>query len=260
MTDVASNRRNPQKGRFMLRQKGVPLYYQLETILRRRILSGEFSPGASFSTEGALAAGYGVSRITVRQALSSLESEGLLTRQRGKGTFVSSMTLNTIEPFKLTGSLEDLKAMGVRTKTTLLSFVKTRVSANISRHLGQPEGSEVMKVERVRFATGAPLSYGLNYLPIEVGERIGRELLVKMPLRAILEEVLGIQMVEALQTIEATVADSYVAPLLDIRVGDPLLKIERTIFDKSSKPVEHVCVLYRADKYSYTVKLKKKRT
>jgi GntR family transcriptional regulator len=242
----------------MLKQEGVPLYYQLETILRRRILSGECAPGASFRTEEALAAEYRVSRITVRQALSSLQREGLLTRQRGKGTFVSSEARKGVEPFKLTGSLEDLRAMGVRTKTTLLSFGRVRVSADITERLQLPEGTEVVRVERVRFATGVPLSYGLNYLSLAVGERIDGKLLAKMPLRAVLEEVLGIEMVEATQTIEATIADSFVAPLLDIRVGDPLLKIERTIYDRLSKPVEHVYVLYRADKYSYTVRLEKK--
>lgn len=242
----------------MLKRKGVPLYYQLETILRRRILSGEFAPGAPFKTEQALAAEYRVSRITVRQALSSLEREDLLMRQRGKGTFISLTAPKSIEPFKLTGSLEDLKAMGVRTKTKLLSCVKTGVSADICARLELPKDAEAIRVERIRFAAGSPLSYGLNYLPLAVGERIDRELLVTMPLRAILEEKLGIEMAEAVQIIEATVADSFVAPLLEIRIGDPLLKIERTIYDTYSKPVEHVQVLYRADKYSYTVKLEKK--
>ena len=73
----------------MLRDKAIPLYYQLETILRRKILSGDYKPETPLPSEDMLAEEYQVSRITVRQALSSLEQDGLVLRQRGKGTFVS---------------------------------------------------------------------------------------------------------------------------------------------------------------------------
>ena len=75
----------------------------------------------------------------------------------------------------------------------------------------------------------------------------------------ILEEELGIRAMEAEQSVQATVADTEMAALLDIRVGDPLLKAERTVYDISHKPVECVSVLYRADKYCLTVKLKRER-
>jgi len=71
---------------------------------------------------------------------------------------------------------------------------------------------------------------------------------------------MGIKVTEAVQSIEATIADTHVAALLEIRVGDPLLKGERTVFDVNHKPVEYVSVLYRADKYFYTVNLKRKRS
>ena len=73
----------------MLRDKAIPLYYQLETILRRKILSGDYKPDTPLPSEDMLAEEYQVSRITVRQALASLEQDGLVLRQRGKGTFVS---------------------------------------------------------------------------------------------------------------------------------------------------------------------------
>ena len=81
----------------MLRDKAIPLYYQLETILRNKITSGDYSPARPLPSEDALAEEYEVSRITVRQALSSLEQDGLVIRQRGKGTFVSENT-HTLEP------------------------------------------------------------------------------------------------------------------------------------------------------------------
>ena len=99
----------------MLRDKAIPLYYQLETILRKKISAGDYSPDIPLPSEDALAEEYEVSRITVRQALSSLEQDGLVIRQRGKGTFVSERA-NTIELPRFTGSIEDLILMGKRTR------------------------------------------------------------------------------------------------------------------------------------------------
>ena len=74
----------------------------------------------------------------------------------------------------------------------------------------------------------------------------------------ILEDDLGIRAATAVQTVGATIADPEVANLLNIRVGEPLLKVERTVFDVNQKPVEYVSVQYRADKYFYTVNLNRK--
>ncbi len=85
------------------------------------------------------------------------------------------------------------------------------------------------------------------------------ELKVK-PLLVILEEDLGISLVESIQSLEATIADAEVTSLLEVRVGDPLLKVERTVYSTNRRPVEHVSVLYRSDKYFFSVKLKRKRS
>ena len=105
---------------------------------------------------------------------------------------------------------------------------------------------------------GSPFSYVLNYLPPDIGQKIKKEDLIAKPLLMILEDDLGIKVTEAVQSIEATIADTHVASLLGIRVSDPLLKGERTVFDVNHRPVEYVSVLYRADKYSYTVNLRRK--
>ena len=74
------------------------------------------------------------------------------------------------------------------------------------------------------------------------------------------DSAVGIKVSQAIQTIEATIADAEIAPLLDARVGEPLLKAERIVFDKKKKPIEYVFTLYRADKYCFTVKLDRKRS
>ncbi len=243
----------------MLKEKAIPLYYQLETILRRRIKSGDFPLDALLPSEEALGQEYDVSRITVRQALASLERDGLIVRRRGKGTFVVEKAFSVETP-KLTGSMEDLILMGIQTSTKILNTSIVNPPETIRNRLELEASEQVYRIEKVRSVEKDPFSYVINYLPSRIGEKIRMESLKVKPLLMVLEEDLGIRANGADQTIEATVADALVAPLLDIRVGDPLLKVERTVYDIKGKPVEYVSVLYRADKYFFNVKLKRKRS
>jgi len=119
---------------------------------------------------------------------------------------------------------------------------------------------KVLRIEKVRHIEGSPFSHVYNYLPPDIGERLPTELAKSKPMLMILEDELGIRATEADQSVEATIADAEQASILEIRVGDPLLKAERTVFDNKNQAVEYVSVVYRADKYAFTMKLKRKRT
>jgi GntR family transcriptional regulator len=242
----------------MLRDKAIPLYYQLETILRKKITAGDYSPEVPLPSEDALAVKYEVSRITVRQALSSLEQDGLVIRQRGKGTFVSENT-SALELPRFSGSIEDLILMGKRTETKVIesSWIDP---PDIIRERLKIKDSQVLRIEKIRHIEGDPFSHVFNYLPPELGNNLPMDLVKSKPMLMILEDELGVRANEAEQTVEATIADASDASLLDIRVGDPLLKAERTVYDVKGNPVEYVSVVYRADKYAFTMKLKRKRT
>ena len=102
-----------------MREKSVPLYYQVETILRKKILMGEFPVGKPLPSEESLAKAYDVSRITIRTALLNLQKEGLIFRKRGKGTFVSK-NLSDLESPEYSGFIEDLIYMGIVTDIKLV--------------------------------------------------------------------------------------------------------------------------------------------
>ncbi len=242
----------------MLRDKAIPLYYQLETILRKKITSGDYSPDTPLPSEDALAEEYEVSRITVRQALSSLEQDGLVIRQRGKGTFVSEKA-DTLELPRFTGSIEDLILMGKRTKTKVIESAWIDPTDIIRERLKVKAG-KVLRIEKIRYIEGDPFSHVFNYLPPELGNKLPIDLVKSKPMLMIIDDELGVRANEADQSVEATIADAADASLLDIRVGDPLLKAERTVYDVKGNPVEYVSVVYRADKYAFTMKLKRKRT
>jgi GntR family transcriptional regulator len=231
----------------------------LATFLRKRIVSLELGPGDSLPSEEALADEYGVSRITVRHALSILAEEGLLTRQRGKGTFVSERARIVDSP-RSSGFIEDIIAMGHKTRVKILHLGMVQAHGTVQERLGLNPPARVLRIEKVRLLDGNPFSYVVNHLPEKIGLRIQSMDLTERPLLSILEEDLRIRAWEAVQTIEATVAEPDVAAHLEIRTGDPLLRVERTVFDTKGKPMEHVWVLYRADKYHFTVRLRRKKS
>ncbi len=241
------------------RDQSIPLYYQLETILREKIRSGEYSLGDPFPTEDQLIQSYRLSRITIRKALSALEKDGLINRKRGKGSVVTEGT-GRLEPMKLTGMMEDIIDMGIKTKTRVINFGFVPPSRKVAESLNLDEKSKVLRVERIRLVQRAPISYTLSYIPPDLGEKISRRDLTIHPILNILEKKCKVKIERGSQIIEATVADSRVASLLDVMTGSPLLKIERTVFDGEDRPVEYISILYRSDRYHYTVDLVRKKT
>jgi GntR family transcriptional regulator len=144
--------------------------------------------------------------------------------------------------------------------TKVLNFQVTRAPEYVLDCLKLPQSIDTIRIERLRLAEGYPYCYILNYLPLSIGQKIQPDTLLVKPLLKIIEDDIGINLTKAVQIFEATIADSQVAPLLEVRVGYPLLKIERTTFDGEEKPIEFVSILYRADKYLFRIKLKREKT
>lgn len=240
------------------RENVIPLYYQLEVNLRSRLASGEFAPGDSLPSEGELGRQYAVSRITVRQALETLKRDGLISRQRGRGTFVTERVQRLWAP-KLTGALEDAIMLGLTDKyqVRLIKREEVQASSREADSLYLSLDEKIHRIQRIRLYEGQPLAYMINVLPLDIGSKLSTDNLLRRPILANLEERLGLKLAEADQSIGASMADSRIARLLDIRAGDPLLQMERTVFDHSGRAVNHVMVLFRADRYWYRVKLRR---
>jgi GntR family transcriptional regulator len=240
----------------MRKDTAIPLYYQLEMTLRKKIESGVYGPGTPLPSEDAMRQEYGVSRVTVRQALAGLEKDGLIVRWQGKRTFVSERLPGLNVP-KLTGTIEEMVAMGILTKVKLLSMESILPPSRVKERLGTADGEEVLRIDKLRLINQEPFSHVTNYLPHKIGLHIRPEMLDEKPLLMILEADLGLRATEADQSLEAAVADAEMADLLEVPVGAPLLKVERTVYDARQNPIEHVSVLYRGDKYTFTVKLRR---
>ncbi|MCS6874668.1 MAG: GntR family transcriptional regulator [Pyrinomonadaceae bacterium] len=236
----------------------IPLYYQLENVLREKIISGEFEPGQKIPTELELIDQYGVSRITVRQALQALAEEGLIERKQGRGTIVAIRKTKRRKfsgIIHLTGSLDELIEMGMETPVKVLEMNKIEADSHEAELLQIKPGEPIYRLKRLRMHEGKPFGLIVNYLPEEIGSNLTMAELSSGALLNIIEKKFGYRLESALQEIRAELADAYVAQLLDVRVGTALLSIDRTVYALGSKPVEYVHSLYRSDLYGYSVKL-----
>jgi len=232
----------------------TPLYHQIYVLLREQIVSGAYAPRALLPPEHELMRRFHVSRVTAKRALDELAAEGLVERSRGRGTCV----VEALRPAPLSGNisglLENLLMVGLKTRVQIVDFGYMPAPTDVARALAVEEGTEVQRAVRVRLRAGVPLSFTTSYVPAAIGRTYGRKELARQPLLALLEQA-GILIGSADQTITATLADTLVAPRLKVRVGSPLLSVTRTVADQNGRPVEHINILYRPDRYQYRMKL-----
>lgn len=234
--------------------KSIPLYYQLENILRGQIRSGDYKPGQALPTEDQLTKSYGVSRITVRRALSVLEQDGLILKKTGRGSYVSNK-IEMLEPMKLSGTIDDIIGMGIKTKVKTLGFDIIASTPHVAEKLAVEPGTPVYRIERLRFVVRHPFSHTLTYIPYDLGIKISKKELQESPLLNLLEAKYNLKITHGSQTIDATLADGRIASLLQVSACAPLLRIKRVVYDVTKRPIEYITILYRSDLYNYTVEL-----
>lgn len=235
----------------------VPLYYQLGSVLREKILSGQSAPGDRLPTEAELSTEYGVSRITVRQALSALEDEGLIRREAGRGTFVSEHRPFT-GALKVEGSLDDLISMGLTTSVQLLDLRTVEATPQLAQALQVPVQSPLTRCTRLRFHHEEPFGYVVVFLPPDVARRLRRADWKRGSLMKILDG-LGYTLGDADQTVQAALADATLARHLRTRIGAPLLSVDRVVRTVEGRPVEAIHTYYRSDIYTLSVHLARTR-
>jgi GntR family transcriptional regulator len=232
----------------------VPLYYQLATILREQILAGAYAPGQQIPTEAELVEAYGVSRITVRQALKSLEGRQLIRREAGRGTFVSP-DLPLPDSLRMNGSLDDLISMGLATSVRLLDLREVIASRDDETTFGIGAGEKVVQCTRLRLYHDEPYSYIINRLPQHIARLLEAFDWEQGTILKAIEERLGLRLLEAEQSVRATLADATLARALNTRIGAPLLSVDRNVRNERWETVERVHTYYRSDLYSLTVHL-----
>ena len=228
----------------------MPLYHRIYVVLRQQIAEGRWTADAAMPGEHELAGAFSVSRITVRRALDRLEKEKLIIRRRGSGTFAQPG--EDVAPIRqnLSGLLENLLIMGLKTSVRVLDFSYTSAPADVAAALEIPARAPVQKSVRVRYHRDVAFSFLTTWVPEDVGRHYEEGDLAKRPLLALLEDA-GYAVSRADQVISAKVADTTVAQALDMEVGAALLYVRRQVRDPGDRVIEYIQALYRPELYEY---------
>lgn len=233
------------------RNSHVPLFAQIKQVLLAEIRSGHYEPGKALASEPDLAVRFGVSRMTVRQAISELAYDGLLERIHGKGTFVREQRplKRLLSNAAVIGLFDALASQGKEMISEVRGTGVAPAEGVVARNLEIPPGAPVVRIVRLRFVDAVPVALQSSYLPQDLVPGLEREDLSRGSLLARLRQRYGLTMPYARQTISARNAIAQEAHLLHGRPGDALLYVEKVTYTAERRPVEYVQIVFAPDRY-----------
>jgi len=211
------------------------------------------APHDRLPTERDLGATLGVSRPTVRQALANLESDGLVYRVQGAGTFVADRRIS--KSIELTSFSEDMRARGLTPGSRTVTHETVAAGPRVGPALDVAPDSLVLHLERVRTADDAPVCHEDVWLPGRLGPDLLDDALATSLYDAL--ERRGVHVDRAEQTVAATVLDARTAALLDAPRHSAALRVTRTTYDVRGRLVEHAVTTYRGDRYDYRLTIRR---
>ena len=235
----------------------IPLYFQLQQILRKKILSGKISSEEPLPTETELCKEYGVSRTTVRQAFAALLNEGLITRIAGKGTFINEpdTSQKVVHHFDTSGSL--VKSSNFARFDKKIHYRGLLLpSDRISNLLGLENGKKIFCLRGSRYRGGRPICFSIISVSSEYAHYFRDKRLTGEIVLTVLERELGLTIQKVRQTFTAVRADKYVARYLGVKEDEPVLELEQVYFVANDMPIEVGTNYFHADTYHYTMELK----
>lgn len=233
----------------------IPYYIQLMDILREKVQQAEWLHGDQIPGEQDLCERYQVSRTVVRQALRELEYEGVITRQKGKGTFITLPKISEGLVQKLTGFYQDMVERGLKPGSQVLHQEVTPSSEKVARFLNIEPGEKVIDIQRLRFINDEPIQLVTTYIPYNICPSLATADLSNQSLYAFLEKECGINITKGHRYIEAVLANEYEAAQLGIERGAPLLMLDSVSYSESGQPFEYYHALHRGDRSRFEVEL-----
>lgn len=235
----------------------IPIYYQIAEEFRNKIETGQLEYGDLLPSERELAEAYRISRMTVRQAINELKLEGIIVREKGKGTFVARRKFEQ-DLSRLTSFSEDIKQRDWEPSNKLIEIKIITDDSLVASILNVGVKDKVYKIKRIRMANEEPIALETVFTPQKrVGELNEQDLTGSF--YNTLENKLQLHIAYGEETIEAAIANKEEMKYLGIQQGDPVLLMQRTSFlqNEAALPVEYVKSAYRSDIYKFKMRLKR---
>lgn len=229
---------------------GIPRHQQISEWLRQKIKDGTFGNDDKLPSENELCEKFGVSRVTVRKALQTLEHEQLIYRSQGLGSFVRDK--RSRQSFiQLTDFVEDMRCAGLKPRSSVLRFEPVSVPAEVASVLKVEPSSTVLRLDRLRLGNNQPIAFDLTWLPMFYGQLIENFDMEEETIYGILEREYDIPVEKGYYRIEAENATDYLAKHLDVAEEAALLLIDRLSLTLSEKPIYYQKRYYRSDRIVY---------
>ena len=233
------------------RDSPIPLHHQVRNYLLGCIERGELQPGKKLLQEREYATRFGISLAPVRQAILDLVKENYLYRVPGRGTFVCEQKVE--EKISILSSFtESMRAKGLNAVLRVVELRVGKIPAAIKAQFAANE-QHVVFLQRVALVDGEAIALLSSYLPARLVPGLEKIDLNGQSLYKILEERYGIVLARAESTIEVVRCRSSQSNIFGIPQGTPLLQVEGKTYDVTNQFVEFAQVLYRADRFRFTI-------
>lgn len=233
----------------------LPLYYQLKQVIQGAIEDGTLLPGEMLPPEMAFCDEFGISRATIRQALSELMQEGYLDRQRGKGTFVTVPKIDARFLNKLESFSEEMRQKGLTPSTRVLTLSLLEGASHINQKLGLDDAEKLIYLERLRCTDGEPIVYLETYLPHRLFAPLLSYDFEAHSLYDLMEQICGLRLTHVTRRIEAVNATPEESMLLQVGKDAALCLVKTTGYTAENVAIEYSVARYRGDRNEFSVEL-----
>jgi GntR family transcriptional regulator len=230
------------------RQPAAPRYIAIAESLRDRILTDQLGPHTLLPSERELAEQHAVSRMTARQALTMLESEGVVYRKPPRGTFVAEPRVR----FHVGSFSEEVARLGLHPAAQLLWAQRQQPSPSVRAALELGDAADVHVFHRLRTVDDVPFAIETTYLPAELTPGILDEP-DEGSLWALLRDRYGIALSRSTAVLESIVLDDTSSALLKLRPGSAGTLLTRRTLDSAGRCIEYARDIYRADRTAFEV-------
>lgn len=233
------------------KNSSVPIYFQLKNSLKEKIIGKVYLPGGLLPSEKELAQRFSISRMTVRQAIQALQSEGLVYKEKGRGTFVAR---NIIEKnAELQSFTQDMISRGFAPGSRTVHFGEIAPDRNVQAKLELAPGDRVYFLKRLRLADSAPMAVEYCYLPCKLFPGLPKYNLETCSLYEIIKNDYHYKFGYSKQLVSAVRLAREDAGLLLLKGLGFSLQSARILFADSNMPLEYTETLYHPERYQYTM-------
>lgn len=240
---------NQENGSVIRKDCAKPIYMQVAEYLSDNINSGRWKDSERIPSEAELTESLGVSRGSVKKAISKLVDEGVLEQIQGKGTYVKAHDISFPLAEGLISFSESLKEQGIEFDTQIIEIGEREADEELARNLGIPAGSPYLHLERVRHVHGEPIMYIENNINSSLAEGIRDADFVHDSLFSIVERFTGHQVAYSKTSFVASAADAKRSEYLKVEPKSPLLQQIQTVHLDDDRVIEYAHVWLKSSRF-----------